>query len=103
LHYDKFELKHKSITKARTAEENGKQIVRVNLPGVSITNLPKEVNVHHITFNLLVDNLKIDNPYSSNSIAKCPVLGYRNLSSFKYTLSFDKNQNIKVDTDSSSN
>ena len=97
LHYDKFELKQKTITKAKSIEENGRQKVRVNMPPISSKELPGEVKVHHITYNLLVDNLKGEQEYSSNIIAKCPVLGNRNLTSYKFVQNVAQS-NIKLST-----
>ena len=58
LHYDKFELKQKTINKAKSVEDNGRQKVRVNMPPISLKDMPDKVKVHHITYNLMVDNLK---------------------------------------------
>jgi hypothetical protein len=97
LHYDKFELKQKTILKAKTVEDNGRQKVRVNMPPISMKDLPAEVKVHHVTYNLLVDNLKEEQQYSSNIIAKCPILGSRNLSSYKFVQNLSQNS-IKLNT-----
>jgi hypothetical protein len=97
LHYDKFELKQKTIVKAKTVEDNSRQKVRVNMPPISMKDLPAEVKVHHVTYNLLVDNLKEEQQYSSNIIAKCPVLGNRNLSSYKFVQNIAQNS-IKLNT-----
>jgi hypothetical protein len=97
LYYDKFELKQKTISKAKSVEENGRQKVRVNMPPISLTDMPDKVKVHHITYNLLVDNSKQEQEYSSNIIAKCPILGNRNLTSYKFVQSVAQN-NIKLNT-----
>ena len=62
-----------------------------------MNNLPNDVKVHHITYNLLVDNLKGGQEYSSNIIAKCPVLGNRNLSSYKFVQNVAQGS-IKINT-----
>jgi hypothetical protein len=67
------------------------------MPPISLKDLPSEVKVHHITYNLLVDNLKEEQEYSSNIIAKCPVLGNRNLTSYKIVQNVAQN-NIKLST-----
>ena len=96
IHYDRFQLKQKLITKVKSVEYNGKRTVRVSLPKVSFLGLPQDVKVHHISYNLFVDNLKDNQQYSSNAIAKCPVLANRNMSSYKFTQSFT--QNVKAET-----
>lgn len=65
------------------------------MPPISSKELPGEVKVHHITYNLLMDNLVKGQEYSSNIIAKCPVLGYRNLTSYKFVQNVAQN-NIKL-------
>ncbi|MFN7761958.1 MAG: hypothetical protein ACK5RE_14975, partial [Pseudanabaena sp.] len=49
----------------KSVEENGRQKVRVNMPPISLTDMPDKVKVHHITYNLLVDNSKQEQEYSS--------------------------------------
>ena len=72
----------------KTYDSNGQTKLRVNIPKINVNNLPNEVRLHHITYNLFVDNLKDQQQYSSNVIAKCPALGNRNMSSYKVTKQF---------------
>lgn len=60
--------------------------------------MPQDVKVHHVTYNLLVDNLREKQNYSSNVIAKCPVLANRNMSSYKFTQNMISSAKVEGDS-----